>query len=206
MQSESSTERSRRARKVVNYAELNDVHLPPLGPKDFVTSGNRSTTIESTTGGANPLNPLSTRASRRLRGLYEEPEQSSKNSAEVTSAPHDRLPSPAIPILPAEEVSQLSPQDAGNRELVKLPPKDSPSTTSSSPLQPPPPSRSNHLQKTDVVIPDYPVPVGLTASLEPVYNGSWIDPASLHRSGDSGIDDNNISQPIGELPPPDLFN
>ena len=203
MQSESSTERSRRARKVVNYAELNDVHLPPLGPKDFVVSGNRSTTIESTTGSANPL---STRASRRLRGLYEEPEQSSKNSAEVTAAPHDGLPSPAIPIPPTEEVSQFSPQDAGNRELVKLPPKDSPSATSSSPLQPPPPSRSNHLQKTDVVIPDYPVPVGLTATLEPVYNGSWIDPASLHRTGNSGLDDNNINQPIGEFPPPDLFN
>ena len=28
--------RSRRARKTVNYAELNDVYLPPLGPQDFV--------------------------------------------------------------------------------------------------------------------------------------------------------------------------
>ena len=28
--------RSRRARKSVNYAELNDVYLPPLGPQDFV--------------------------------------------------------------------------------------------------------------------------------------------------------------------------
>lgn len=50
--------RSRRARKSVNYAELNDVYLPPLGPQDFVG------------GEAVPLAPGTRSRTRRNNDVY----------------------------------------------------------------------------------------------------------------------------------------
>ena len=73
LQSDSGTERTRRARKVVNYAELNDVYLPPLSPSDFTTStvqpGRAKPLVEK------PAYCVGTRASRRLRELTGELEQ-----------------------------------------------------------------------------------------------------------------------------------
>ena len=70
---------------MVNYAELNDVYLPPLGPKDFVVSGSQSSNAEST---ARSTHYVNTRSSRRLRG---EPEQCSVNMSQGRYDPDDRL-------------------------------------------------------------------------------------------------------------------
>ena len=67
MQNDSGTERTRRARKSVNYAELNDVYLPPLGPSDFIASGTQPS--QAKPSGEMASRCTGTRASRRLRDL-----------------------------------------------------------------------------------------------------------------------------------------
>lgn len=56
--------RSKRARKEVNYAELNDIYLPPLGPRDYVGGGQSSVLVDN-----DYAIPYTTRSSRRLRGV-----------------------------------------------------------------------------------------------------------------------------------------
>ena len=67
MQNDSGAERTRRARKSVNYAELNDVYLPPLGPSDFIVSGTQPS--QAKPSGEMGSRCTGTRASRRLRDL-----------------------------------------------------------------------------------------------------------------------------------------
>ena len=74
---------------MVNYAELNDVYLPPLGPKDFVASGNHPSHDEST---VSSVQSLATRASRRLHGMCRQSEQSTVNRWEVREDPVDDTP------------------------------------------------------------------------------------------------------------------
>ena len=65
---------------MVNYAELNDIYLPPLGPSDFIAYASRSSETESST--ERSVQCAGTRASRRLRDLNREPEQYSVNSGD----------------------------------------------------------------------------------------------------------------------------
>lgn len=79
-ESDSSTQRrSRRARKDVNYAELNDFYLPPLGHNDLVGSHNHCSDI-NTAGQAkvtvgNDYGVPRIRFSRRLRGIARDEER-----------------------------------------------------------------------------------------------------------------------------------
>ena len=97
-QNNSGSERTRRSRKVVNYAELNDVYLPPLGPNDFVTGGDQPSSTEST---ERPDQCVATRASRRRRDLCQDLEQYSVNRSEGRVDSHDRLPNSTAVVPPS---------------------------------------------------------------------------------------------------------
>ena len=60
--------RSRRSRKAVNYAELNDVYLPPLGQDDYIGGRRRGVAEPASLVAAPLVSALGTRSSRRLRG------------------------------------------------------------------------------------------------------------------------------------------
>ena len=72
-------DRTRRSRKAINYAELNDVYLPPLSKEDWVNSG------QHRPNEAAPLTvyPVNTRSSRRLRGIPEELEDTAPTKLEA---------------------------------------------------------------------------------------------------------------------------
>ena len=87
--------RSRRARKDVNYAELNDFYLPPLGHNDLVGSHNNCSDI-NTAGQArvtvgNDYGVPRIRFSRRLRGISrEEDEREEEGGDSVTKEEESR--------------------------------------------------------------------------------------------------------------------
>lgn len=64
--------RSKRSRKDVDYAKLNDFYLPPLGPQDFVGSREKVRGMaypgDLSCGYGNSM-PYGTRSSRRVRGI-----------------------------------------------------------------------------------------------------------------------------------------
>ena len=62
------------------------MYLPPLGPKDFVSSGNQPSDDEST---VSSVQGVGTRASRRLHGMHSQSEQSTVNRWEVRGDPVD---------------------------------------------------------------------------------------------------------------------
>ena len=104
LQSDSGNERTRRARKAVNYAELNDVYLPPLGPSDFVASGDQQSLAKS--GGESLTRCVGTRASRRLReltagasGEFEQLPVTNSSSEDINLV--EELANPASPDLTA---------------------------------------------------------------------------------------------------------
>lgn len=88
-QDNSGSERTRRSRKAVNYAELNDVYLPPLGPSDFIATGSQPGSTEST---ERNVQSVSTRASRRRRDLGSDLEQYSVSRSDGRDDSHCRLP------------------------------------------------------------------------------------------------------------------
>lgn len=122
-QSESSTERTRRARKVVNYAELNDVYLPPLGPNDFIASDSISSVTESSI--ERSVHCVGTRASRRLRDMGRETEQCSVNSQDrrydmlckLANTDETVIADPSSPVERAlSDSGNSSPQSTGNND------------------------------------------------------------------------------------------
>ena len=60
------------------------MYLPPLGPRDFISSGSRSTVLETACPASNPPAKYSystgTRSTRRLLGLHEETEEDHEES------------------------------------------------------------------------------------------------------------------------------
>lgn len=169
---------------MVNYAELNDVYLPPLGPKDFVGSGNHPSSLESTVGS---VQCMGTRASRRLRGMYGDSEQSSNNTAHrrhdlVESLKNTALvdfntPSEASVVglpVPGELGIDFSDGTQHSSSLSN--------TVSSLVRLSPSPSPSDPWRQTDDVMTEF--PTQLTSNLAPVnempvWNGSWTDSTNL---------------------------
>lgn len=165
------------------------MYLPPLGPKDFVGSGNHPSSLEST---VSSVQCVGTRASRRLRGMYGESEQSSNNSAhrrhdlveslENTALLDFNTPSEASVVglpVPGEQELDLSdsPQHSSScpisntvNSLVRL---------SSSPSCGDPWSQT---EDTNNVMTEFPtqLPSKLAPVNEmPVWNGSWTDSSNL---------------------------
>lgn len=171
----------------MNYAELNDVYLPPLGPKDFVGSGNHPSSLEST---VSSVQCVGTRASRRLRGIYGESEQSSNNSAHRRHDLVERLENTAlVDFSTPSEASVVGLPVAGEQE-VDL--SDSTQHSSSCPTSntvnslvrlssSPSPSGDPWSPKDDVMTE---FQTQLTSNLAPVnempvWNGSWTDSSNL---------------------------
>ena len=171
----------------MNYAELNDVYLPPLGPKDFVGSGNHPSSLEST---VSSVQCVGTRASRRLRGIYGESEQSSNNSAHRRHDLVERLENTAlVDFSTPSEASVVGLPVAGEQEIDL---SDSTQHSSSCPTSntvnslvrlssSPSPSGDPWSPKDDVMTE---FQTQLTSNLAPVnempvWNGSWTDSSNL---------------------------
>ena len=97
---------------MVNYAELNDIYLPPLGPADFIASAAQPSGEKSSS--EKIAHCVGTRASRRLRDLGAEPEQYSVNrTLESVDSVGDLVTTAASPA----ELAKLSPVSSnGTRE------------------------------------------------------------------------------------------
>lgn len=107
-------ERTRRARKVVNYAELNDVYLPPLGPSDFIASGGQPSLARPS--GETVTRSVGTRASRRLRdqsGGMEEQQHPVDIPGQALNSVHDLANSP-LPLSPRISETDEGTQNASS--------------------------------------------------------------------------------------------
>lgn len=173
---------------MVNYAELNDVYLPPLGPKDFVGSGNHASSLEST---VSSVQCVGTRTSRRLRGMYNELEQSSNNSADRRQDSVESLENTASvdfntpleadvvepPVLGEEEID-FSDSTAQCKYSSSYP---IPNTVNSlvrvlSPTSPDGPW--GQIESTNDIM-EEPTTVSAPANEMPIWNGSWTDSNNL---------------------------
>ena len=119
---DSSGRKSRRSRKEVNYAELNDVYLPPLGPQDYVGA-------ELGTGSAVPLSVRTRRMDYYIQEDYLAPRVRTSTrrfrgspEADVltTTRPAENEDNSPLQISKVENISESdseSPKSVDEREL-----------------------------------------------------------------------------------------